>query len=210
MVIKSMIKVLCIVVVVMLLLSTNVFAKSYHFKAFASEDALNDAGLWGPDTVNFMVQAMQKLEYNNYYGTNSYHVTSSKQDVLNYIGMSGNNYGFVVSAHGNNGYFTMGDSNERITTNDISGNWHLVLINSCFTYFDNSMARAFKTVGYDNRASIGFYGNVTYGVSYNFWRIFNDYVGSTTLDSIVNMAADATSAPVVLWGDGFWNGYAWY
>lgn len=199
---------MCIMIIALLLFSTSVSAKSYHFKAFASQGAINDAGTLGTDTINFMVQAMQTLEYNNYYGTNSYHITSSRQDVLNYIGMTGNNYGLAVLAHGGQGYFTMGDGS--ITSSNISGTWHLVLINSCSTYYNNAMANAFKTVGYTHRASIGFSNEVTFTSARSFWSTFSGYAGSTNLNTIVNLGRDTSGAPAVIYGDGSWNGYAWY
>ena len=214
---KIFFRILCIGIVVLLTFSNSVSAaKTYHFKAFASPSAINvdeeddEDDFYSTATIGYMVSAMQTLEYNNYYGTNNYHITSSKQDVLDYIGMSGKNYGLAVLAHGNTTYFTMGDSSQRITVDNITGTWHLVLINSCYTYQNNSFANAFKTVGYDHRASIGFYSEVTYKQAHKFWEIFASLAGSTTLDTIVHYADDMTDAPGVLWGDGTWNGYAWY
>ena len=188
--------------------STSAFAAE-HFKAFASQSAISDAGSWGRDTMALMVDVMQTLGYNNYYGTNRYHTTSSKQDVLNYINMTGNNYGFAVLAHGSTTYFSMGDSNQRITTNDISGTWHLVLLNSCHTCINNAFGVAFNTVGYDNRLIIGFYDEVTFSEAYYFWRTVSEMAGTTNLDTIVCFADDLTLAPGVLWGDLSWDGYAW-
>lgn len=196
-----------LIMVVLLVLSTSVSAKTYQFKSFASNGAINDAGTLGVDTINFMTLSMQVLEYNNYYGS-GYHLTSSRQDVLNYVGMSGKNYALAVLSHGSDGYFTMGDG--AITASNISGIWHLVFITACGTYCNDAMARAFKTVGYSHRASIGFYDEVTFYDAREFWSVFYSMVGSTTLSAIVNAAKDASYAPAVLYGDGSWNGYAWY
>ena len=205
---KRIIKVFLIMIIVLILFSTTVFAAE-HFKAFASQTAINDAGSWGTDTMDLMVDVMQTLGYNNYYGTNRYHTTSSKQDVLNYINMTGNNYGFAVLAHGSTTHFSMGDSNQRITTSDISGTWHLVLLNSCRTCINNSFGVAFKTVGYDNRATIGFYDSVTFSESYYFWRTISEMAGTADLNTIVHFADDLTLAPGVIWGDSTWDGQAW-
>ena len=40
--------------------------------------------------------------------------------------------------------------------------------------------------------------------------VFHEYVGTTSLDAVVNIGKDLSEVPVVLWGDGSWNGYAWY
>ena len=90
---KKILKIFFIMIMFLIIFTPNAFAKSYHFKGFASQQVMDESGAWGTGIMNYMVKSMQKLEYNNYYGTNSYHTTSSKQDVLNYISMKGNNYG---------------------------------------------------------------------------------------------------------------------
>lgn len=204
---RNILKIVSLLLIILLLLTTSVSAKSNHFKAFASQDILNDAGALGTETINSMVNIMGTLEYNNYYGS-GYHTTSQRQDVLNYIGMTGNNYGLAVLAHGNHGYFTMGDG--AIDADDISGTWHLVLINSCYTYSNNNLANAFKTVGYTHRASVGFTGNLYFTAARDFWNTFNGLAGSTNLSAIVSASNAASGAPGILYGDGSWNGYAWY
>lgn len=162
------------------------------------------------DTVAYMVSAMQKLEYNNYYGTNNYHVTSSKQDVLNYISMTGNNYGLVTVSHGWPCYLQWEKNTQYIYGSEIRGTWHLVLMNACYACADSTFPDAFKTNGYAHRAMVGFYELLGVNAAYNFWQVFDSMICSTSLDVIVNYAKAQSGAPAILWGDGSWNGYAWY
>ena len=207
---RNILRILIIAIIVLMVLNVNIFAaKTYHFKAFLAEAALDEAGDWEEVAIEQAVQAMQKLEYVNYYGTNNYDIANTKQEILNYINMTGKNYGLVIFAHGSSSDLRI-NNNERLYASDIRGTWHLVLINSCYTYQNDSFARAFKTVGETHRASIGFNDELFYDESFYFWRTFNELICSTNLNAIVATAKNISGAPAVLYGDGSWNGYAWY
>lgn len=180
---------------------------------FLSTDFQNDA-----DAVQAMkhgVKTFQTLGYNIQGGLPLLHysITDSKATVLQYIRGTGNNYAFLVSSHGNSSLFAMKlkDDNQDIYPKDISGYWHFVFLDSCSSMANDSFAQAFKTVGYSNRASFGWYTTVETPGSREWWSYFKKVAGTTNIRSACLSAADLCSndTPIRIYGDKTWNGKAW-
>ena len=203
-------KILIIGSVLLFLMASSVSAKTYHFGAFVLQETVTQMGSWPTSTMYYMVSAMQKLEYNNYHGTNNYNVTSSKQDVMNYIGLNGKNYGLAIVSHGAPNYLQWVGGQDNIYGSEITGNWHLVLLNACSACTNNTLPNAFKTVGYSHRATVGFNDDLYVDDALEFWQAFDSVICSSNLNTVVNYAINMSGAPAVLWGDRSWNGYAWY
>ncbi len=191
-------------------MASSVSAKTYHFGAFVLQETVTQMGSWPTSTMYYMVSAMQKLEYNNYHGTNNYNVKSSKQDVMNYIGLNGKNYGLAIVSHGAPNYLQWVGGQDNIYGSEITGNWHLVLLNACSACTNNTLPNAFKTVGYSHRATVGFNDDLYVDDALEFWQAFDSVICSSNLNTVVNYAINMSGAPAVLWGDRSWNGYAWY
>ena len=210
--VKRKIFIVLILFVIMLnLCGTEVFGKTNHFKAFITNETHYAESSLPSQTIRRMVNFMEALEYVNYAGSGYYSVTDRKSDILSYINMTGNNYGFAIVAHNDaSGERIRISDTETIAPSEITGYWHLVLCNVCSIFNTDAFARAFKTVGYSHRASIGFSEPVGFFVADQFWNFANRVVCSTSLRNVVDYAIECTGASAVLYGDGSWNGYAWY
>lgn len=209
---KKTIKTISILLSLLILTINSVsFAATDQFRAFRSYDFEDSDSV--SQAVSYAVWTFQDLGYANVDGTNTYTKTNDRSVVLNYIGGSGNNYGFFVYAHGNSNLFTMrtGDTTRYIYPSNISGNWHLVFLNCCSCMSTDSFADAFNTVGYSNRASMGWYNTVTIGAAEEWWSHFYSVAGTTNLRSACLAAADQCtgSTPIRIYGDKTWNGMAW-
>lgn len=192
-----------------LILQNQVLGSSWYFKGFMSDDF---SGI-GEATTVYAVSTFQMLGYNNMSGIhNNYTVTSSKSDVLEYINYLGNNFGFYVNAHGNADLFTMQNCNpnQYIYPSDISGYWHFVFLDCCSCLATDKFARAFQTVGYSNRSTLGWYENVTVGGAEEWWWNFSNVAGSTNIRSACLTAADRSTnyTPIRIYGDKTWTGIA--
>ena len=207
---KNLIQFSVIFSFIMIMLGTSCFAATDEFRAFNTWDFDNTTAV---ETLSYAVWTFQNLGYTNSAGTNKFNTTSSRDVVLNYIKGSGRNYGFYIKAHGNPNLFTTksGDSSQYIYPDDISGNWHLVFIDSCSTGASDNFARKFNTVGYSNRAYLSWYKTVTVGASREWWGYFYQYAGNSGLRSACLAAADrcSNSTPIRMYGDKEWNGKAW-
>lgn len=198
------------ILILMLFLNANCFAATDQFRAFNTWDFDNTIAV---ETLSYAVWTFQDLGYINANGTNTFTTTNSRDTVISYIRESGNNYGFYMKAHGNANLFTAKQNtpSEYIYPGDISGNWHLVFIDSCSTGASDNFARAFNTVGYSNRAYLSWYTTVTVGASREWWGYFYQYAGDTDLRSACLAAADqcGNHTPIRMYGDKSWNGRAW-
>lgn len=212
-------KVSILAVLMVLLVGSSCFAATDQFRAFktwdyeldkvnqTSHDAVNNA-------VSYGVWTFQKLGYINANGNNTYTTTNDRGYLLNnWIKVSGNNYGFYIYAHGNSSAFTLEKDNfdRYIHPEDISGNWHLVFLDSCSCLATDAFATRFNTVGYSNRATLGWYNNINHTDSADWWSHFYPIAGSTNIRSACLSAADQCtgSTPIRIYGDKAWNGYAW-
>lgn len=201
--------VLILLIIILNLFNIKAFGKTNHFKAFITHETHYDNSSLPSQTIRRMVNIMEALEYVNYTGTGMYSVTDRKADILSYINMSGQNYGFAIVSHADQNGTILVNGTETIVPSEITGYWHLVLCNACSSFNTDAYARAFKTVGYSHRASIGFSQPVSYFTADQFWSYVNKVICSTTLRNVVDYAVEYTEAPAVLYGDGSWNGYAW-
>lgn len=198
-----------------ILINTTCFASTDEVRLFLSEDFANSNS--ARETISLAVGTFQNLGYNNVLGVNRYTTTNSRNIVLDYINGAGNenHYAFFEFAHGADGRFNMCKNGsiapQRIYSSDISGNWHLVFLNSCEIMTTDSMARAFKTVGYSNRATLGWYKIVEVEACQQWWSYFYHLAGTTNLRSACLSAADqcSSSTPIRIFGDKDWNGKAW-
>lgn len=199
-----------IVTIISLILITvlqiSSFAVIDQAKLFIATDCNNTLAR---QTTNYAIKTFEKLGY-NVLGLS---ITGRKSDVLNYISGTGNNYGFYEYGHGGTGVFTMknGDKNQYIYPSDITGYWHFVFLNSCSCLSNDAFGQAFRTVGYSNRAILGWYQTVTFGASDEWWSYFKNVAGTTNIRSACLAAADkcSNSTPIRIYGDKTWNGKAW-
>lgn len=190
--------------------STRCFAATDIFRAFNAADLSSNASI---ETVSLATLSFQKLGYINEFGTNTYTTTNSKNTILSYISGTGNNYGFFINCHGDSNKFSPknGDPAQYIYPSDISGYWHLVFIGACLSAANDSFARAFDTIGYDNRAYLGWFNTIKVGGHREWWGYFYNYVATTNLRDACLLAADKCtySTPIRMYGDKTWDGKAW-
>lgn len=210
---KRLFVTLLISILIILSLQFSSFAVIDQAQLFLSTDFQNDSS--ATQAMKYGVKTFQTLGYNITSGNilRRYIITNSKSTVLNYISGTGNNYAFLVSSHGNSNCFAMqnGNSSSYIYPSDISGYWHFVFLDSCSSMANDSFARAFRTTGYDYRASFGWYTTVTTSGSEEWWSHFKDVAGTTNIRSACLAAADqcSNSTPIRIYGDKTWDGKAW-
>lgn len=201
-----------IIISALVSLTTSCFAATDQVKLFLSTNFGSYS--FSKTTMTYAALIYNKLGYNNVMGGYNYATTGSKSDVMSYINTSGNNYAFFEYAHGNESLFIMKepDTSTAIYPSDISGNWHLVFLNSCSSLKTDSFAQAFKTTSaYQNRAILGWYNIVTHAGSKEFIQNFYNYVGTMGLrDACLAAAAECEySTPIRIYGDTSWYGWAW-
>jgi len=210
---KKVISAIIILLVFATIISHASIAATDEFKAFLAKELQGQ--YYDESRVSYAGRTFEKLGYINAAGAGKYTITNSKQVVKDYISGLGKNYGLYVVAHGNSSpCFTMDSSSnsQTISTSDISGIWHLVFIDSCSVMSTDTMASAFKTVGYSQRVSMGWYDVIYSGASYEWWGYFYPVAGTTNLRAAALSAADRcnNNTPIKAWGDKEnWNGKAW-
>lgn len=205
--------IICILLISSLQISS--FAVIDQAKLFIAEEWANDSQ--AVQATNYAVRTFQTLGYDIQGGLPvlKYTVANTRSAILNWLSGDGNNYAFYVFAHGADGQFNMcrdgANAPQRIYASDITGYWHFVFLNCCSSMETDSLARAFKTTGYSNRASLGWYATVTNTASAEWWSYFKNVAGTTNLRSACLAAADncSNSTPIRIYGDKTWNGYAW-
>lgn len=181
---KTIIKISLIVISIILLLQIPCFAAVDQAHLFLSKDFENDAS--AVQAMMHSVSTCRTLGYDIQGGISiiiPFSITDSKTPVLNYISGTGDNYAFLVSSHGNSSLFCMknGDPSSYIYPSDISGAWHFVFLDSCSSLADDDFAQAFRTVGYSNRATLGWFDTVNTSASAEWWSYFKNAVGTTNL-----------------------------
>ena len=183
--------------------------------------AANGAKMFGIPNVAYSTESAgvalngfnSKLGYPSAFAVTAAETTKAK--ILDYIHNDPNGYGFYFDGHG-------GDStNTRIISSDvnavypseITGNWHFVYIDACYTGQTDSWAKAFKIL-YDNggyyskRAFLGWYDTVTVYAAYDFLNYYFEYVPGETVRNAALDAAARTwgSTPTRFFGDPNYNG----
>lgn len=208
---NSFITIFLLMFIFILLFQNGVFAATDQFKAFLSSDFSTDSSSLA--SILLACRSFQTLGYTNAMGTDNYQKYATRSSVMNYINNSGNNYGLYISSHGNTDLISMklNNSSEYIYPSQISGNWHLVFLDSCSSLATNSFANSFKANGYSNRATLGWYMTVTTYASSEFFKYFHVLVGTTNLRSACLSAADrcVKKTPIRMYGDTSWYGWAW-
>ena len=214
---------LIITIILVFLNSTHAFAKVSHFRTFldATSAAMTTiepitntpAGLINYQAAEYATKALQKLEFNNNYITDQPVLVNTAQEVLNYTNLLGNNYAVAIFGHGVQNVYNqilLNNSSSTLYSSDISGNWHLVLLNVCHIGGASTFANAFNTVGYSDRATIAFTGSLGMLNARNYWINFYNLACSDTLANINSYASSVSGASGVVYGDSSWNGYAWF
>ena len=187
-----------------------------RYKAFMTNDYENLSS----DLKNAVYNAkdkgartFMKLGYKNVFSNTIPIVenTSDKNVVLNWIIEKSNNYGFYIYAHGDEWEFAIrnGVPSTYIHPREISGNWHLVFLDSCSCLATDRFARAFNVIGHNRRAIIGWYKDIDHRGSSQWWNYFYAYAGNMGLRDACLKAAgkvDNWSTPIKMYGDKSWNG----
>ena len=146
------------------------------------------------------------------YTTTSVGGQITKSSILSWINNTGNGYAFYIHTLGGSGYFNDYNGNS-IDSDDISGNWDLVYIDSASSAKTNALASAFNTIGYSKRCFLGWSSTVTTSnateFNYYFWT---EYVGNATIQSCALSAASCVpgsgSTPIRLYGSTTYDGSA--
>lgn len=200
-------------ILIILTLQISSFAVIDQAKLFIAQEWSSDPS--AVQTTKYAVKTFQTLGYDIKGGLPilKYTVTGLKSAILNWLSGDGNNYAFYVFAHGGSDNFTMEnyDANQYVFPSDITGYWHFVFLNSCSGMATDVFARAFKTTGYNYRASLGWFNTVSNVASAEWWGYFKNVAGTTNIRSACLAAADqcSHSTPIRIYGDKTWDGKAW-
>ena len=188
-------------IIVSCILSIILFLQNFSFavidqaKLFISSDFINDGD--AAEALKYSIECYRKLGYDiqNSFNVLPYTVTDQRDTVLNYIRGTGKNYAILISSHGNYEIITMrrNDLNQYIYPFDITGAWHFVFLDSCYSMANDSFAQAFRTVGYSNRATLGWYKSVETPATAIWWKNFKNVVGTTDLRTACLAAADCAA-----------------
>lgn len=199
---------LIILLIIIFILQIQCFASTDQAKLFLSSQLSTSP--YATQTMAYAVSTYNTLGYNILGSSPYYTVTGSKSDILNYINWAGNNYAYFSFSHGTSNAFWVAN-NDYIWASDISGNWHFVFLNHCYSLYDNTFAQAFHTIGYTNRASLGWFDSVTDGASEEWWSYFKNVAGTTNLRAACLSAAGNCDhyTPIRIYGDKDWYGFAW-
>ena len=166
---------------------------------------------WRIDKMTWAASAMRRLGYS---ATSSSYTTSAMiTDVQDYLSALGNEYAFYFSGHGNSSLLGF-KRNGWIRTSDVDGNWHFVFLDACQTAVDTGWADAFNINGYNDRAYLGWNGNIQWGNGYlfaeEFWPLINgtNTVRQAAVDAAALVPGSGTT-PIKFYGDTSYTGEAW-
>ena len=120
-------------------------------------------------------------------------------------------YLFQVIGAVRDGLIQINDGKIPLYPSDISGNWHLVLLNSCSGGANSSFADAFHITGYSNRGFVSWYTTITNKGLKEWGPIFNSLLGTMSVREAHKAAAESCeeSTPARFYGDTSWYGWAW-
>ncbi len=213
---KSIIFIILIFIIFTILLTNVSFAATDQVGLFRSSETSDSNALnIASSAINSIYSKLGYSIVTNSPAT----ITNSKNPVLSYINGNGKNYGFSIICHGN-GNDTISRLNvnratsgaDAIYPDNITGNWHLVILNSCQSLSNPSFANAFKTTSaYSNRAILGWFNEVEFEALKEFWPHFYNKVGTMGLRDLALDAASkcSSSTPIRFYGDTSWYGWAW-
>lgn len=160
------------------------------------------------DSSNYARYGLNKLGYSVTYKNGKI----KKSEMVSWITGTSNGYAFYVHTKGGTGYFNdyYGTSTD---SDDISGNWDLVYIDSAKSAKNNSLASAFHTIGYSKRCFLGWSNSVTFSnanlFNYYFWTEFVTH--ATIQASAISAAASVPGSgttPIKLYGSTSYMGTA--
>lgn len=213
---KSLLLTALAITIIINLFTNNSFAATDQAASYMSSEvsSSNSLGL----AASAIGAIYSRLGY-NIVTSAPFTATNSKNPVLSYINGTGNNYALNVICHGS-GNSTISRLNLNTATNgadaiypeNITGNWHFVILNSCSSLAGPSFANAFKTTSaYSNRAILGWYNSVTFAALGEFWPHFYNKIGTMGLRDLALYAASncSNSTPIRFYGDTSWYGWAW-
>lgn len=134
--------------------------------------------------------------------------------------MSGSTaYGLYIRAHGNSAMTRLtievdGTYTPILYRSNVSGNWHFVFLDACYTGSDSTWATSFNiSSSYASRAYLGWSGTVLTGNSYKFAVEFWPLVGTMSIrNAAVAAAAEVEGSgttPIRFYGDTSYYGKAW-
>lgn len=171
---------------------------TFVYNRESNNNAQNGLKKLGYNDINYAYGNPSKGTLNNFFGRNdAYAVYISSHGGLNPTRLHNNT---------SNNYWTLYPS-------DISGNWHLVILDACTTADTTEWADAFKVRGYSRRAYLGWYGTVEVGNAYNFYKNFWELVGSMPIQKAAVQAASSVpgsgTTPIRFYGDKSYYGWAW-
>ena len=168
---------------------------------------------YDPDCAASANVGFQRLGYNSSIAG------ASNNEIINWISDSaGAHYGYFIVTHGHidgngNACFVSSDGT-AYNRNNVSGNWHLVFIDACYSKSNETLAQGFKiSSAYSGRAYLGWYGEVDADPDTTFQSFFwREEVTRTTIQQAAKNAASRVpgsgSTPVRFSGDTSWYGYA--
>lgn len=161
---------------------------------------------------NAAYSGLEKLGYNI---TDARSYCETRDDILYFIEKPNKNYCFYFRGHANYNVITahQNTAEGRITTDDITGYWHLVVLAGCSTGQTTDWADAFRVSSGSNKAFLGYYQTVTISNNTEWNRLFWNYVGDMNLRQAALEATEFTdvagSVPIRMYGDKTWWGWAW-
>jgi len=168
-----------------------------------------------------MADAFSRLGYYEPYACQPHCGWVEKTDVM-WVITHPQLYGLYINAHGlgdENGVYknAIGDLvNWELYATEVSGNWHFVYLDCCYTSSTLNFGNAFNITGYSNRAFVGHNNEVGIVTSYQFtWRFAGLLgYGSTVLNCLLTARDTAiisgyTDCNPGFIGDSTYTGASW-
>ncbi len=181
----------------------------------------NNNYLSGETTTKLAAEGMEELGYDvTTYISDTSTLETKVQDFID----NDDSYGFYVRAHGSSNstdpYLATKKATSSTTTtqydifysSDISGNWHFVFLDACYTG-RTIWAESFNiTNSKSNVAYLGWNGKVYTSKSALFGDAFWPLVGTMSIRNAAVAAAEVPGSgttPIRFYGDSSYDGSAW-
>lgn len=189
-----------------LVFSTYTFAATDEVQHFVTSEILMN-NVYNYAVMSHTLNIFNTLGYNN--RTSSYVTISDFSPLDNYIHERGKNYALSYFGHGNRDVLVL--NSVGYTSSLVSGNWHLVMLNSCSSGYSSAFADAFNITGRANCGFLGWFNTVTNAAIAEWLENYRKYVGNEPLrTAALDAAADCTySTPIRFHGDTSWYGWAY-
>lgn len=188
------------------------------------------AACYGQTDTHYYMGETTTIRATSGFSSLGYTTTRQNSDVASTLKTSLSNfmliddaYGLYIRSHGDAEMTILATEKNDVFSiilncSDVSGNWHFVFLDACYTGTDSTWADAFNiTSSHGNRGFLGWSGSVLTGNSYKFGNEFWPLVGTMTLRNAALAAADEVpnnddgtpSTPIRYYGDWSYNGEAW-